>query len=85
MMSNDILYTINIVHEDLKSEEIFLTYCLDKYPDSGVYAIGIVGGYKDASTKAGYALIPLTLIADVAQALELGIAILGLIIIISSL
>jgi len=64
IISNDILYTINIVHEDLKSEEIFLIYCLDKYPDSGVHAIGFMGGYKDASTKAGYALIPLTLISD---------------------
>lgn len=64
MISNDILYTINIVHEDLKPEEIFLIYCLDKYPDSGVHAIGFIGGYKDASTKAGYALIPLALIAD---------------------
>ena len=66
IISNDILYTINIVHEDLKPEEIFLIYCLDKYPDSGVHAIGIVGGYKDTSTKAGYALVPLALITDVA-------------------
>jgi len=64
MISNDILYTINIVHEDLKSEEIFLIYCLDKYPDSGIHAIGIVGGYKDTRTKAGYALVPLANVAD---------------------
>ncbi|MBW1848582.1 MAG: hypothetical protein JRJ27_15920 [Deltaproteobacteria bacterium] len=66
MQSSDILYTINIVHEDLMYEEILLTYCPDKYPDSGVHAIGILGGYKDTSTKAGYALVPLALIADVA-------------------
>jgi len=64
MISNDILYTINIVHEDLKPEEIFLIYCLDKYPDSGVHAIGFIGGYKDASTKAGYVLVPLALTVD---------------------
>ncbi len=64
IISNDILYTINIVHKDLKSEEIFLIYCLDKYPDSGVHAIGFIGGYKDASTKAGYALVPLALTVD---------------------
>jgi hypothetical protein len=65
MISNDILYTINIVHEDLKPEEIFLIYCLEKYPDSGVHAIGFIGGYKDASTKAGYVLVPLALTVDV--------------------
>jgi len=65
IISNDTLYTINIVHEDLKSEEIFLFYCLDKYPDSGVQAIGFIGGYEDTSTKSGYYLIPLALIADV--------------------
>ena len=66
MISNDILYTINIVHEDLKPEEIFLIYCLDKYPDSGVHAIGFIGGYKDTSTQAGYALVPLVFIAEIA-------------------
>ncbi|MDY6789804.1 MAG: hypothetical protein SWH54_00925 [Thermodesulfobacteriota bacterium] len=71
IISNDTLYTINIVHEGLKSEKIFLTYCLDKYPDSGVHAIGIIGGYKDTSTKAGYALVPLANIADLALALIL--------------
>jgi len=65
IISNDTLYTINIVHEDLKSEEIFLAYCFDKYPDSGVHAIGIVGGYQDTSTKAGYALVTLAYIADI--------------------
>ena len=57
---------INIVHEDLKTEEIFLIYCLDKYPDSGVHAIGFIGGYKDTSTQAGYALVPLVFIAEIA-------------------
>ena len=75
IISNDILYTINIVHEDLKSEEIFLIYCLDKYPNSGVHAIGIVGGYKDTSTKAGYALVPLANIADLALAVILFVVI----------
>ena len=66
IISKDILYEINIVHEDLKTEEIFLIYCLDKYPDSGVHAIGFIGGYKDTSTQAGYALVPLVFIAEIA-------------------
>jgi len=83
MISNDILYAINIVYEDLKVEQVFLIYCLDKYPDSGVHVIGLGGGYKDTSTKAGYALVPLALILDLVEVVYYGTIILLAILMIS--
>jgi len=63
--SKDALYSINIVHNESKPASILLTYFPDKSAESDAQAICIVGGYKDKSTKAGYALIPFAVIADV--------------------
>jgi hypothetical protein len=60
----DTLYSINIKYGQLESARILLSYFPDKDTNSGAHAIGIVGGYKDTSTKAGYALIPFAIIAD---------------------
>jgi len=62
--SNDTLYSINIVYEDLEFASTLLIYLPDNDIDLNAHAIGIVGGYKDKSTKGAYALIPFAIIGD---------------------
>lgn len=63
--SEGALYSINIVHNESKPASILMAYFPDKSTYSDAQVICIVGGYEDRSTKAGYALIPFAVIADV--------------------
>lgn len=66
-LSDGNVYAINTVRlDDLTTVDTFLTYFSEKNNNPEMNGMSLIGGYHDPSTQAGYALVPLAIIADIA-------------------
>lgn len=67
IFSGGSVYALKIVNpEDLTVTEVFLTYFPVQDQNRAVGAMGLIGGYHDPSTQAGYVLVPFAIAFDIA-------------------
>ena len=64
--TNGSIYAVQLLDPDtVFREDLFLIFCPEIGSAGKSCFAGIVGGYLDSSTKAGYATVPLAMVADV--------------------